>query len=496
VLNRTGMLLRRVFGATRVSIHRIAQEDPTHAEIILVSDPKIPQEGVGRRVPIAGSVCGQAIRERRTVAIEELDADHPRYQEERYLSPLGYRALASFPLIFENEVLGTLDIAHEPREPLLKDCWRDAEQISHLIAIALHNSMMVEEIRRLNQMLDRENKLLKYEIRQARKDSRYIAQSPLMREVMRKVNMVATLDVTVLIRGDTGTGKEGLARLVHQLSARRDGPFIVVNLGAVTEQLIESELFGHEKGAFTGAHHRKSGFFEAAAGGTLFLDEVGDAPHAVQVRLLRALQEHEIVRIGSNEPIQIDVRVIAATHQPLERMVEERSFRSDLYYRLNIFPIQIPPLRERREDIRPLVEYFLGRHAATMHIKPPVLSEDALRMLEAYDWPGNVRELENYLARALIMSRGQEPVLPELLPGTKLQGPPLDMLETQKKVPGFDQTVRSLLRQALGATGGRIYGPSGAAALLGLRPTTLQGKMRKYGIKPAAARPQKGTGSK
>jgi formate hydrogenlyase transcriptional activator len=483
VLDRTGKLLRRHFGATRVSIHRIVEEDPTQVQIILVFDPKVPKEGVGRRIPIEGSVCGQAIRERRPISIEGLNAVKPRYHEERYLGPLGYGAITSFPLIFEDTVLGTLDIAHEPQERLLRDCWRDAEQISHLIAIALHNSMMVEEIRRLNRVLDRENTLLKYEIHQVHKGTRYVAESPLMREVMHKVQMVASLDVTVLVRGETGTGKEGLARLVHQLSSRRQGPFIVVNLAAIPEHLIESELFGFEKGAFTGASHRKTGFFEAAAGGTIFLDEVGDAPLAVQIRLLRVLQEREIQRIGSNETIQIDVRVITATNRPLERMVEAGTFRSDLYYRLNIFPIQIPPLRERREDIRPLTEYFLARHATTMHLKPPALTEAELRQLEAYEWPGNVRELENYLARALIMSRGQGSVLIES-PGAGQQGTRIDLSNTKDQILRFDEAVRSLLRRALETTGGKIYGPSGAAALLGLKPTTLQGKLRKHGIRP------------
>ena len=471
VLDRTAGLLRRHFGATRVSVHRLVEGEPDLVELAVADDPKATPTAVGSRFPLEGSACGLAIRERRRVAVEHIGTAPARYREEALLGSLGY----------EDQVLGTLDIAHEPAEDLLDDCAMYAAQIAGLVAIALHNSMMVEQVRRLNRLLDRENALLKDEILEVRKGARYVAESPLMREVVAKVRMVAASDTTVLIRGETGTGKEGLARMVHEQSARASGPFVPVNLGAIPETLIEGELFGHEKGAFTGASKRQAGRFEAAAGGTLFLDEVGDAPPSVQVRLLRALQEREIQRVGSNEPLGLDVRVVAATNRPLERMMEQGSFRSDLYYRLNIFPIQVPPLRERREDVRPLGEYFLERHAATMHRKPPAVSAALWRTIEAYDWPGNVRELENFLARALILSPGLELTLPEL-PAPRGGRPSAPALAGRAAVPRFDEAVRGLLRRALELSEGRIHGPAGAAAVLGLKPTTLQGKLRKFGI--------------
>jgi formate hydrogenlyase transcriptional activator len=222
--------------------------------------------------------------------------------------------------------------------------------------------------------------------------------------VLERVRLVAPSDTTVLVRGETGTGKEGLARMIHDLSPRFGAPFVPVNLAALPETLVESELFGHEKGAFTGALRRKPGRFEQAEGGTLFLDEVGDAPPAVQVRLLRALQEREIQPVGSTESRKVNVRVVAATNRNLEEMVAAGTFRADLYYRLAVLPIALPPLRARREDVRPLVRWFVERHAAAMHRKPPAISEAAWRALEANDWPGNVRELENFVQRALILS--------------------------------------------------------------------------------------------
>ncbi len=489
VLDRTGQLLRRHFGETRVAINRISPVDPSRAEVVLVSDPRQLSPDVGTSFPLAGSAAGKALAERTPCVVDPLAPREPRYREEALLAAYGYGSLVSFPLVFENEVLGTLDIAHPPREGLLACCFEVARQVAHLVAIALHNSLMVAEVQRLNRLLGKENALLKEEIRQIKRDSRYVAESPAMRDVVERIRLAAPSTTTVLIRGETGTGKEGLARMVHEFSPRFNAPFIAVNLGAIPEGLIESELFGHEKGAFTGANRRRPGRFEQADGGTIFLDEVGDAPPSVQVRLLRVLQERVVERVGGTEPVRVDVRVIAATNQNLEEMVARGTFRTDLYYRLAVFPVELPPLRDRREDVRPLATYFLARHAAAMHRRPPRVSEDVWRALEAHEWPGNVRELENFLQRALILSPGAELALPEL-PAGEAAGAPQP---TADSPPGrFDDEVRALIERALSHAGGRVYGPSGAAALLGLRPTTLQGKMKKYGVEPPGTRAKTG----
>jgi formate hydrogenlyase transcriptional activator len=496
VMERTARLLNRRFGETRVAILRLQPDRAGEAQIALVSDPRNGNADAGEWMPLAGAATGEAIATRRPVVVDPLSPDAPRYAEERRLAALGYGSLASFPLVFEDEILGALNIAHPPSEGLLECCFQVARQVAHLVAIALHNSMMVEEVRRLNRLLEGENALLKEELRQIKKDTRYVAESPAMRAVLERVRLVAPSDTTVLVRGETGTGKEGLARMIHDLSPRFGAPFVPVNLAALPETLVESELFGHEKGAFTGALRRKPGRFEQAEGGTLFLDEVGDAPPAVQVRLLRALQEREIQPVGSTESRKVNVRVVAATNRNLEEMVAAGTFRADLYYRLAVLPIALPPLRARREDVRPLVRWFVERHAAAMHRKPPAIAEAAWRALEGNEWPGNVRELENFVQRALILSPGPELVLPDL---PLCQGGTCERcvrtgpvgLASRGEGPApaappppraFDEEVRELIERALASCGGRVYGPGGAAALLGLRPTTLQGKMKKYGV--------------
>jgi formate hydrogenlyase transcriptional activator len=280
VLDRSGELLRRHFGHTRVTLNRVCDDNPLQAEQLLVDDPKFPDLHAGARFDLEGTACGLAVKTRQIQVFEGLDPDNPRVQEERILGRLGYGTLACFPLtVGQERVLGTLNIAHPPACGLLGHCTRVAEKMAQLIAIAMHNSMLMEEVQRLNRLLNRENAFLKDQLQQARHE--YVAESPAMREVLDKLQMVAPSFTTVLIRGETGTGKEGLARLVHELSDRSRGPFVVVNLGAIPETLVESELFGHEKGAFTGANRRKIGRFEQAVMGTIFLDEVGDAPLSV-----------------------------------------------------------------------------------------------------------------------------------------------------------------------------------------------------------------------
>jgi formate hydrogenlyase transcriptional activator len=259
---------------------------------------------------------------------------------------------------------------------------------------------------------------------------------------------------------------------------------VAVNLAALPEGLVESELFGHEKGAFTGALRRRPGRFEQADGGTIFLDEIGDAPASVQVRLLRVLQEKELDRVGGTEPVKVDVRVVAATHRDLEARVAAGAFREDLYYRLAVFPIALPPLRERPEDLRPLVEHFLARHAAQLGRRVPEVPDAFWEALRQHAWPGNVRELENFVQRALILSGGDALELPGPLGGEPSPTAANGVAPEPEERPlgRFDDEVRSVIERALDACGGRVYGPHGAAARLGLKPSTLQGKMKRYGV--------------
>jgi formate hydrogenlyase transcriptional activator len=479
VLARTGELLERRFGATRVVIHRLDGQPAGQALVALVADPRHPASEVGSVFGLPGTAAGRAVVSREPVVVESVRSEGGRFSDEARLAALGYGSLAAFPLLFEGQVLGVLEIAHPPQAGLLDCCFDVARRVAQLVAIALHNSLLVEEVRRLNRLLGKENTLLKEELRRIRSDARYVAESAPMRAVVEQVRRVAPSETTVLVRGETGTGKEGLARMVHDLSPRFEKPFVPVNLAAIPEGLVESELFGHEKGAFTGAVRRRPGRFEQADGGTIFLDEVGDAPAAVQVRLLRVLQERELSRVGGSETVRVDVRVVAATNKDLERMVASGAFREDLYYRLAVFPIRLPPLRERPSDLRPLAAWFVERQAALMHRRPPSIPDRFWQVVESHPWPGNVRELENYVQRALILSPG-----PELEPPAPLSlGQKAPAGAAPAGPPGaFDDEVKALLERALAACGGRIYGAGGAAVLLGMAPTTLQGKLKRYGV--------------
>jgi formate hydrogenlyase transcriptional activator len=303
-----------------------------------------------------------------------------------------------------------------------------------------------------------------------------IGRSAALRRVLRQVEIVAPTDSGVLVQGATGTGKELIARAVHNRSGRRDRAFIKVNCAAIPSGLLESELFGHEKGAFTGAISRKAGRFELADKGTLFLDEVGDIPLELQPKLLRVLQEHEFERLGSTRTQQVDVRVIAATHHDLKQMVEEGMYRADLYYRLHVFPLAVPPLRDRREDVPFIVRYFVGKYSERMNRHVETISPSTMEVLTNYAWPGNIRELQNFIERAVILS-----------PGTSLRAPLHEL--TQKAVQSSQTTLstveemeRSHVLRALKESNWIIGGPKGAAAKLGMKRTTLTYRIRKLGI--------------
>jgi len=303
--------------------------------------------------------------------------------------------------------------------------------------------------------------------------------------VLKAIDEVAATDATVLLTGETGTGKELVARAGHNLSPRKVKVLVKVNCAALPAGLIESELFGHEKGAFTGALSRKLGRFEVAHKGTIFLDEIGDLPLELQAKLLRVLQDGEFERVGGSETIRVDVRVIAATNRDLDKAIEEGTFRPDLYYRLSVFPIQIPPLRERREDIPDLVRHFVMKHGLKLGRKVKTIPQSAMDALSAYPWPGNVRELENVVERAMILSHGDRLELGEWPPkaGVTSRG---------RRVPTLEELEREHISSVLELTGGRVSGEKGAAKLLGMRPSTLQGRMKKLGIvrKPRLLRPR------
>ncbi len=350
--------------------------------------------------------------------------------------------------------------------------------LGRVLRAAERHLLLLERVARLSRRAYKANQDLRRQLEQVAPGG-VVAVSAAMREVLALAAQVAPHDTTVLVRGESGTGKEVIARHIHALSPRRERPFVQVNCGALPHDLVESELFGHEKGAFTSASQRHIGRFERAHGGTILLDEVGELPLHAQVKLLRVLQEGELERVGGEQGIQVDVRVIAATHRDLEAMVQAGLFRADLFYRLNVFPLTILPLRERPEDIPALVEHLVGGIARRLGRAAPHVTPDGLARLGAAPWPGNVRELENVLERALILSPGE--VLH--LPGLPSVAPPRQATEGGGgALAPLEEHIRAHIAQALRLTQGKLYGADGAAALLGLKPSTLQSRMARLGL--------------
>ncbi|WP_460594246.1 sigma 54-interacting transcriptional regulator [Geomonas sp. Red276] len=391
------------------------------------------------------------------------------------------------PLRVRGEFVGGL-ILRAPGEGIYTE--EDLEllaSISKPCAIALANALAHEEVLRYQAVLMDDKRFLNRELYPGTPDE-IIGGNSGLRNVMEMVRQVAPMNTTVLLLGETGTGKEMIANAIHFSSTRRDGPFIKVNCGALPENLIDSELFGHEKGAFTGAVGDNRGRFERAHGGTIFLDEVGELPPAAQVRLLRVLQNHEIERVGGKRPIPVDIRVIAATHRNLQSMIAEGTFREDLWYRLSSFPILVPPVRQRREDIPALTRHFVSVKSRELGIAiPPSIAPGALLRLTEYGWPGNVRELENLVERELILHRGGVLTFDALLPQQE-RVPEREPLPAAAVEPGMpnalkaDDAMAAHFKSVLEMAGGRINGPGAAAEMLGMKPNTLRARLDKLGI--------------
>ena len=416
----------------------------------------------------------------------------------------GFKSHFFIPLASHNRVLGVLAVGHTNEARFMPEEIEFLSQASGQIAIALENALAYREIFELKEKLAQEKLYLEEEIRSELNFDQIVGDSPALRQVLDLVQTVAPSDSTVLLLGETGTGKELVARAIHDHGRRKNRTFVKLNCAAIPTGLFESELFGHEKGAFTGAIGQKIGRLELADQGTLFLDEVGDVPLEIQPKLLRALQEREFERLGSTRTKKVDIRLVAATNRDLESMIANREFRSDLYYRLNVFPIRIPPLRERREDIPVLARYFAQNFAQQMQKQIETIPAATMRALTEWDWPGNVRELANFIERTVILTRGPslEAPLGELRrafldQATQTAGPQdhdqiarivketLNALDGKKSVD--DAQARNQREEIVGALTeckGRVGGDDGAAARLGINRTTLLSRMKKLGINP------------
>jgi len=381
------------------------------------------------------------------------------------------------PLRIEDSLFGLLVLRTQGEGHYTPDQARILASVADPIAIALANALAHQELLRYKDELLDDKHFLSREISSIT-TKEIVGGRGGLRHVLEMVKQVAPLNNTALILGETGVGKEVIASAIHQTSPRRTGPFIKVNCGAIPESLLDSELFGHEKGAFTGATSSSRGRFERAEGGTLFLDEIGELSPSAQVRLLRVLQSHEIERVGGTRTIKVDVRIIAATHRNLELMVKEKTFREDLWYRINVFPIMVPPLRQRKEDIPLLVRRFLAMKGQELGITtPPALAPGALVRLGEYDWPGNVRELENLVERELIQNPGGPLLFNNLSVGARG-----DLTDVDPGSLALDEAMARHISAVLRLTGGRILGPGGAAELLRINGSTLRNRLRKLGV--------------
>ena len=430
------------------------------------------------RLPVEGSPSGTAFRLRAPVIMKQLPDKDFTEESVRHLVGIGMRSGLWVPLVYRSEPIGALAVASRMEGAFGA---REAEVLAEFadqMAMAVNNAEAFRQVAELRDRLNQEKQYLEDEINLEHQFEDIVGESAAVRKVLSQVETVAPTDATVLIQGETGTGKELLARAIHRLSGRSERTFIKLNCAAIPAALLESELFGHEKGAFTGAIARKMGRLELAHEGTLFLDEVGEMPLELQPKLLRALQEREIERLGGTRSISVNVRLIAATNRDLARMVEEKTFRADLYYRLKVFPISAPPLRERKSDIPVLVRHFVAAHSRRMGKTIETIPDATMEALVEWKWPGNIRELENLLERAVILTRGT--VL--YVPLAELESPMEDDEPEGEETVTLHSAEREHILKVLRECKGIIGGPGGAAERLGLKRTTLNSKMKKLKI--------------
>jgi formate hydrogenlyase transcriptional activator len=482
-------------------------------ELVTVASrgPGAPAYANARIAAARQTVVGKAFREREPLFVPDVQQEVRWYDPDR-VHRSSLRSVFTVPLVFEETAIGVIGV-DSPRfsseSPPQADDIARLRAIAAQATVALRNARLHEGVQqdreRLRRLLQDRRQLrsevgyLREQVRRAHSSSIPIGDTAVFRHTLAQVELVAPADSTVLLVGETGSGKELVARIIHDESRRRGQPFIAVNCAALPDSLVESELFGYEKGAFTGAFARKPGKFELAHRGTMLLDEIGDLPAAAQAKLLRVLQEREVQRVGGTKPVPINVRLIAATNQDLESAMHTGGFRADLFYRLSVFPIYLPPLRERREDIPILVNHFIGRFAETQHKTAPELGPGVLEVLLEYEWPGNVRELQNVVERAVILSRNgtitrHELAITHAAPAASSLRPVTPMIPAStvdKPAPvivPFSEAERRAIIRALELSGWRISGHGGAADVLGLKPTTLHAKMKKLGIhRPSAA---------
>jgi formate hydrogenlyase transcriptional activator len=477
LIKATSDVLRRVVPFDRAAL-TIFDPALNVLRIESLQGPLAPRQyGVGVVIDIADSHVGWSFTHQRTLLRRDLERERQFTPEDR-LYDEGIRSLCTAPLVLSGKSIGTITVGSltAGRYGELEGAF--LEEVAKQIALGVSNMRAYEEIAALEARVQAENRYLKEEIRTELNHAELIGASPAWREVLSTIEQVAATDSTVLITGETGTGKELIARAVHDLSPRKDGPLVKVNCGAISAGLVESELFGHVKGAFTGALANREGRFALADGGTIFLDEVGELPPETQVKLLRVVQEQEFEPLGSSRTVRVNVRVVAATNRDLPASVASGSFRSDLFYRLAVVPIRLPALRERAGDVRLLASFFVQKVARRLGKAVRVVPEATMERLVSYGWPGNVRELQNVIERAVVLSRGETLTLVGDLAGSTA-GPPARQVGAMT----LEEMERRHIEAVLEEKRWTIEGERGAARALDIHPNTLRSRMQKLGIR-------------
>jgi len=431
----------------------------------------------GDDIPRQGSGMGVVFDQQQMLYRQELPDKHRFFEDEHFIAE-GLRSVVYIPLITKRRVLGTFQVASQIPHQYSESDIGFLLHVAKQLALVLENTLAYEEINSLKEQLARENVYLQEEIKSQSNHEEIIGCDQALQAVLKDVDKVARTDSSVLITGETGTGKELFARAIHQNSHRSHHPLIKVNCAALSPGLVESELFGHEKGSFTGALQKKIGRFELAHNGTIFLDEVGDIPAETQVKLLRILQEQEFERVGGTQTMKVNVRVIAATNRDLVSAMGQQKFREDLFYRLNVFPLHIPPLRERKRDIPILARYFVDKYAGFLGKRIEGIHPTTLERLIQYSWPGNIREFENIIERAIILTEGSTLTIEEGWPSLGLTKP-----RTSSEFVSLEDMEREYLLKVLQKTKWVIGGTKGAAEILEVHPNTLRSRLEKLGIK-------------
>ncbi len=434
----------------------------------------------GKDIPLEGGTLGWFIEHRSDtpyVIYRDLHEERP-FAEDEIVFQRGLRSGVRVPLTIEDEIFGEIAVASFRPNNFTEEMGQFLSDVAPHIATAVANARAYAQLESSREDLYREALLLRSEL-QSISESDLIGSSQAVIDLKDMIRRVAPTEVTILVQGETGTGKELVAHMIHELSSRRERVMVKVNCAALQDTLLLSELFGHERGAFTGAIARKIGRFEMAHRGTIFLDEIGEIPMEAQVKILRVMQEREFDRVGGTRTIQVDTRIIVATNRDLEAEVEKGRFRQDLFFRLNVIPIRVPPLRERKEDIPELVDHFIRKYALGMNRAIKRLDPKAIERLMRYDWPGNIRELENVVERGLVLGSGEV-----LRFDKQLLGDSEPIRPESENLITLEEHERNYILKVLEATGGIVSGERGAAHILGMKPTTLQSRIKKLGIQP------------